>query len=76
MKRGELVPVKIVLELITEDMVAHLEKSEGFLIDGYPRNVNQVSPYVISGDGAGGSGGPVRGIYIVKISILVMPPKS
>ena len=43
MKRGELVPIKIVLELITEDMVAHLEKSEGFLIDGYPRNVNQVS---------------------------------
>ena len=43
MKRGELVPVQIVLELITEAMIAHLDKSEGFLIDGYPRNVNQVS---------------------------------
>ena len=43
MKRGELVPVQIVLELITEAMIAHLYKSEGFLIDGYPRNVNQVS---------------------------------
>ena len=43
MKRGELVPVHIVLELITEAMIAHLDKSEGFLIDGYPRNVNQVS---------------------------------
>ena len=42
MKRGELVPVKIVLELITEAMLTHLEKT-GFLIDGYPRNVNQVS---------------------------------
>ena len=42
MKRGELVPVQIVLELITEAMIAHLDKSEGFLIDGYPRNVNQV----------------------------------
>ena len=43
MKRGELVPVHIVLELITEAMIAHLDKSEGFLIDGYPRNVNQVN---------------------------------
>lgn len=41
MKRGELVPLEIVLELIREAIVRNLSKSNGYLIDGYPREKEQ-----------------------------------
>ncbi|KAI6180057.1 Adenylate kinase isoenzyme 1 [Aphelenchoides besseyi] len=42
MQAGELVPLEIVLDLIKEAMVKAIgKKSNGFLIDGYPREVKQ-----------------------------------
>ncbi|CAO2600469.1 Adenylate kinase isoenzyme 5 [Lemmus lemmus] len=41
MERGDLVPSGIILELLTEAMVASLGNTKGFLIDGYPREVKQ-----------------------------------
>nr|XP_054919206.1 uncharacterized protein LOC129380930 [Dermacentor andersoni] len=41
MKKGELVPLDIVLQLLKEAIKKDLEKSKGFLIDGYPRNTEQ-----------------------------------
>nr|XP_051714149.1 adenylate kinase isoenzyme 5 [Oryctolagus cuniculus] len=41
MERGDLVPSGIVLELLREAMVASLRDTQGFLIDGYPREVKQ-----------------------------------
>lgn len=41
MERGELVPNDIVLELLRDAMVAKLDSSKGFLIDGYPREKDQ-----------------------------------
>ena len=41
MKRGLLVPNNIVLDLIKEKMLAEVKSSKGFLIDGYPRQVDQ-----------------------------------
>ncbi|CAN7994280.1 unnamed protein product, partial [Ixodes hexagonus] len=41
MKKGELVPLDIVLSLLKEGIRKSLAKSKGFLIDGYPRNVDQ-----------------------------------
>lgn len=41
MERGDLVPMETVLRLIREAMVKTLETSKGFLIDGYPREVDQ-----------------------------------
>lgn len=41
MERGELVPNDIVLELLRDAMVAKLDSSKGFLIDGYPREKEQ-----------------------------------
>ena len=43
MERGELVPLFVVLDLLAEAMLAKLSGSKGFLIDGYPREVAQVS---------------------------------
>ena len=44
MKRGELVSLTIVLQLIKDAMIkAAFKGSKGFLIDGYPREVDQVS---------------------------------
>lgn len=40
MKQGKLVPNKVVLELIKEAMLANVD-SKGFLVDGYPRQVDQ-----------------------------------
>ena len=42
MENGKLVPLEIVLDLITEAMIAHLKGAKGFLIDGYPRSLEQV----------------------------------
>ncbi len=42
MEKGELVPLEVVLDLIAEAMLAKLAAgSKGFLIDGYPRQVQQ-----------------------------------
>ena len=41
MKRGLLVPDNVVLDLIKEAMLANKDKSEGFLIDGYPCKLEQ-----------------------------------
>ncbi|KAI6203845.1 Adenylate kinase isoenzyme 1 [Aphelenchoides besseyi] len=47
MQAGELVPLEIVLDLIKEAMVKAIgKKSNGFLIDGYPREI-QPSKLVI-----------------------------
>jgi len=42
MKRGLLVPNNVVLDMIKEKMLAEVKKgSKGFLVDGYPRAVEQ-----------------------------------
>lgn len=38
---GELVPNDIVLELLKEAILKHMPTSNGFLIDGYPREESQ-----------------------------------
>ncbi|XP_069674128.1 adenylate kinase isoenzyme 1 isoform X2 [Periplaneta americana] len=41
MERGELVPLDAVLGLLTEAMLNNVSTSKGFLIDGYPRELEQ-----------------------------------
>jgi len=41
MAKGELVPLFVVLDLLSEAMLGKLSGSKGFLIDGYPREVAQ-----------------------------------
>ena len=41
MKKGGLVPNKVVLDMIKEAMLAKVKTANGFLIDGYPRKVEQ-----------------------------------
>ncbi|XP_078721408.1 adenylate kinase isoenzyme 5-like isoform X2 [Lampetra fluviatilis] len=41
MQRGELVPLDTVLDMLRDAMIANADKSKGFLIDGYPREVKQ-----------------------------------
>jgi len=41
MQRGELVPMEMVLKLIKHAMIAKSLTSNGYLIDGYPRQVEQ-----------------------------------
>ncbi|XP_012945392.1 adenylate kinase 8 [Aplysia californica] len=41
MERGELVPLDTVLDLLKEAMLSRVETSRGFLIDGYPRELEQ-----------------------------------
>jgi len=41
MKKGDLVPLFVVLDLLAEAMIAKLAGSKGYLIDGYPREVAQ-----------------------------------
>lgn len=41
MKKGGLVPDNVVLDMIKEAMLANVENAKGFLIDGYPRKVDQ-----------------------------------
>jgi len=45
MAKGELVPMIYVLEMLAEAMLAHLSESNGFLIDGYPRDVTQAEMF-------------------------------
>jgi adenylate kinase len=41
MERGELVPLETVLTLLKEAMIKKAAGSKGFLIDGYPRELDQ-----------------------------------
>ena len=41
MEKGQLVSNQIVLDMIKDAMILKLETSNGFLIDGYPRQVDQ-----------------------------------
>ncbi|XP_053552025.1 adenylate kinase isoenzyme 1 [Bombina bombina] len=41
MERGELVPLDTVLDMLKDAMIAKADKSKGYLIDGYPREVKQ-----------------------------------
>lgn len=41
MEKGQLVSNQIVLDMIKDAMVAKAATSKGFLIDGYPRQVDQ-----------------------------------
>jgi adenylate kinase len=41
MEKGQLVPDNVVLEMIKDAMLAKIGSSKGFLIDGYPRAVEQ-----------------------------------
>ncbi|XP_037559544.1 atrophin-1 isoform X1 [Dermacentor silvarum] len=41
MKKGELAPLAMILQLIKEVIKKNLATAKGFLIDGYPRNVEQ-----------------------------------
>jgi len=41
MEKGELVPLEVVLDLLAEAMLKQLSTSKGFLIDGYPREIQQ-----------------------------------
>lgn len=41
MEKGELVPLETVLELLKDGMLKAASTSKGFLIDGYPRELDQ-----------------------------------
>jgi adenylate kinase len=41
MQKGQLVSNQIVLDMIKDAMISKLKTSKGFLIDGYPRQVDQ-----------------------------------
>lgn len=41
MEKGELVPLDTVLDMLRDAMIAKADSSKGYLIDGYPREVNQ-----------------------------------
>jgi adenylate kinase len=41
MEKGELVPLETVLTLLKEAMIKKAATSKGFLIDGYPRELDQ-----------------------------------
>lgn len=41
MKTGVLVPRQVVLDLLKQAMLKNLGTAKGFLIDGYPREIEQ-----------------------------------
>lgn len=41
MQKGELVGNDVVLDMIRDAMLKHVDTSHGFLIDGYPRQIDQ-----------------------------------
>ncbi len=45
MKKGGLVPDNVVLDMIKEAMLANVKNSKGFLIDGYPKTVEQAHEF-------------------------------
>lgn len=45
MEKGELVSLAIVMDLLKEAMVAALPTSKGFLVDGFPRDMEQAEKF-------------------------------
>lgn len=45
MVKGDLVPPTIVLQLLKETMKSGLDTAKGYLIDGYPRNLEQADDF-------------------------------
>ncbi|CAF3879078.1 unnamed protein product [Rotaria sordida] len=45
MTEGKLVPMEVVLDLLKENMIKNADKSKGFLIDGYPREIAQAKKF-------------------------------
>ncbi len=45
MKKGKLVPDKVVMDMIKETMLAKIKTANGFLIDGFPRKVDQADQF-------------------------------
>ena len=45
MKNGELVPDEIIMDMIRDAMFLNKDKAAGFLIDGYPRKVEQAKEF-------------------------------
>lgn len=41
MEKGILVPNEVVLDMIRDAMLKHINTAKGFLVDGYPRQVDQ-----------------------------------
>jgi adenylate kinase family enzyme len=41
MEKGALVPNKLILEMIKQAIMSRVDNSHGFLIDGYPRQIDQ-----------------------------------
>ncbi|XP_006768594.1 PREDICTED: adenylate kinase isoenzyme 1 isoform X3 [Myotis davidii] len=41
MEKGQLVPLETVLDMLRDAMMAKVDTSKGFLIDGYPREIGQ-----------------------------------
>lgn len=46
MESGELVPVKEVLNLLAEAMLAKVNSAKGFLLDGFPADVEQAELFI------------------------------
>ena len=41
MDKGELVPDKLMIDLVMEDATPYLEEGQSLLLDGFPRTLNQ-----------------------------------
>ena len=46
LNRNELIPRDFLLEMVLEDMLHYVERCSGFLIDGFPRNIEQAERFV------------------------------
>uniref|UniRef100_A0A8C9QLH4 Adenylate kinase 1 n=1 Tax=Spermophilus dauricus TaxID=99837 RepID=A0A8C9QLH4_SPEDA len=61
MEKGQLVPLETVLDMLRDAMLAKVDSSKGFLIDGYPREVQQGEEFERRGH-------PVLATYISCVS--------
>lgn len=39
--KNELIPREVIIEMIREEMLEFIDRSSGYLCDGYPRNIEQ-----------------------------------
>lgn len=44
-QNGELVPQNLIIEMLSHEILQRHDESEGFLIDGFPENVNQAEEF-------------------------------
>lgn len=65
MEAGQLVPMEMVLGILNDEMLKYAETSKGFLIDGYPREVQQ-------GIAFEKAIGPCKGVIYFELSDYVM----